>query len=129
MSQDIWDDLWGDSKEEEIAPKSSFNSIKLAQYFQEQFMKAPWQKGFGIVNLRVLGAALAKWKTTADSDTVKAMIDRYMSDPDMRGTNPGWPDFLYHAEQIAASLSNTGEKTQLKDKWDLMEEEWERLNG
>jgi len=122
QSQNIWDDLWGDSDKVEIAPKSSFNSIKLAQYFQEKFMAAEWQHGFGIVNLRALAAALAKWKTTTDSDTVMAMIDRYMSDPDMRGTNPGWPDFLYHAEKIANDRKPTNKSV-------MTEEDWERLYG
>jgi hypothetical protein len=128
-AQEIWDDLWGDSDKEEIVPKSSYNSMQLAQYFQEKFMAVPWQKGFGIVNLRALSGALTKWKTTTDSDTVKQLIDIYMEDQQFRGVNPGWKDFLYHAEKIAASILNTGENTQGVDKWSKMEEEWEQMHG
>lgn len=128
-SQNIWDDLWGSPEKEEVPIKSSYNSIELARYFQESFIGAEWQSGFGMVNIRALAGALAKWKSHADSATVKSMVDLYMSDAQYRGTNPGWQDFLYHAEQIATSLLNTGENTQPKDKWDLMEEEWEKKYG
>jgi len=40
-SQDIWDDLWGSPKKEEVPKKSSFNSVALAKYFQDQFIGAP----------------------------------------------------------------------------------------
>lgn len=122
-AQNIWDDLWGDSEKEEIAPESSYNSNYLAKYFQDRFFEAPWQSGFGMVNLRALAGALAKWKPKTDFDTVKAIIDRYMTDQSFRGKNPGWQDFLYNAERIAQSL------LPVKDKWDLMEEEWEKKYG
>jgi len=125
-SQNIWDDLWGSPKEELETPiKSSYNSIHLAQYFQEKFLEAKWHQGFGMINIRAMAGALAKWKTRSDSATVKAMMDRYMEDASFRGKNPGWQDFLYNAERIAAALK----PVQTKDKWDLMEEEWENKYG
>lgn len=124
-SQNIWDELWGDSEKEEIAPKSSYNSVKLAQYFQTKFFSAAWHSGFGMVNQRALAGALAKWKPRTDSDTVKVMIDRYMDDESFRGKNPGWQDFLYNAERISESLK----PVEIKDKWDLLEEELERKHG
>lgn len=127
-SQNIWDDLWG-SPQPEVPIKSSYNSNELARYFQDRLHEAIWYSGFAMVNLRALAGSLAKWKTTADPDTVRAMIDRYMADKSFRGKNPGWQDFLYNAEKIATSLANTGENTQQKDKWDLMEEEWESKYG
>jgi len=112
-SQNIWDDLWGSPKEEEVPIKSSYNSVVLARYFQDQFIGAEWHSGFGMVNLKALAAQFAKWKSRADSDTVKAMIDLYMTDASVRGKNPGWTDFLGHAEMISAKLKpSTGE-----DEW------------
>lgn len=125
MSQDIWADLWGSPKEEEVPIKSSYNSIHLAKYFQDKFLEAQWHQGFGMVNIRAMAGALAKWKSRTDSDTVRAMMDKYMEDAQFRGRNPGWQDFLYNAERIAEALK----PQQVKDKWDLMEEEWEKKYG
>lgn len=124
-SQDLWDDLWGSPKEEEIPIKSSFNSVKLAQYFQDKFIGATWHSGFGMVNVRALSGQIAKWKSRTDSDTVKAMIDLYMEDSSLRGPNPGWTDFLRQAEQISARLNPVAAKSE----WDLIEEEWEQKHG
>jgi hypothetical protein len=124
-SQDIWDDLWGSQKKEEIPKKSSFNSVALAKYFQDKFIGAPWHSGFGMVNIQALAAQFAKWKSRTDSDTVKAMIDLYMTDASLRGKNPGWTDFLGHAEQINAKLNPVS----VKDEWDLLEEELDRKRG
>lgn len=124
-SQDIWDDLWGSPKQEEIPVKSSFNSVELAKYFQDKFIGAEWHSGFGMVNLKALAAQFAKWRSRTDSATVRAMIDLYMTDASVRGKNPGWTDFLGHAEQINAKLA----VKPVKDKWDLIEEEWEREHG
>jgi hypothetical protein len=115
-TQNIWDDLWGSPKKEEVPIKSSYNSIELAKYFQDKFIGAEWHSGFGMVNIQALAAQFAKWKSRTDSATVRSMIDLYMTDAAMRGKNPGWQDFLGHAEQISAKL-----KPQSK------EDEWTRL--
>lgn len=115
-AQDIWDDLWGSSEEKKVPAKPSYNSIELAKYFQDKFIGAEWHSGFGMVNIQALAAQFAKWKSRTDSDTVKAMIDLYMTDATVRGKNPGWTDFLGHAEQINAKL-----------KPQSTEDEWERL--
>lgn len=115
-AQDIWDDLWGSSEEKKVPTKPSYNSIELAKYFQDKFIGAEWHSGFGMVNIQALAAQFAKWKSRTDSDTVKAMIDLYMTDATVRGKNPGWTDFLGHAEQINAKL-----------KPQSTEDEWERL--
>lgn len=115
-ARDIWDDLWGSSEEKKVPAKPSYNSIELAKYFQDKFIGAEWHSGFGMVNIQALAAQFAKWKSRTDSDTVKAMIDLYMTDATVRGKNPGWTDFLGHAEQINAKL-----------KPQSTEDEWERL--
>lgn len=120
MSQEVWDDLWGDSKEEEIAPKSSFNSIELATYFRKIFQAAKWS-GFGVVNICTFAAALTHWKTKTDSATMRSMMDLYVTDASLRGKNPGWQDFLYRAEQISAKLT----VIEPEDKWAKYEREWE----
>ena len=124
-SQDIWDDLWGSPKKEEIPIKSSYNSVELAKYFQDKFIGATWHSGFGMVNVQALAAQFAKWKARTDSATVRAMVDLYMEDASFRGKNPGWTDFLGQAELINAKLT----AKPVKDEWDLFEEEWERKNG
>lgn len=124
MPNDIWDDLWGSPEEEAPIKSSTYNSVKLARYFRDSFSRAKWHSGFGMVNERALAGALAKWKTRTDHDTVISMIDTYMADETIRGKNPGWQDFLYKAEQIATSLTSTGEKTQPKTMWELEEERW-----
>lgn len=126
MSQNIWDDLWGSSSKEETAPKSSFNAMELAKYFQSEFQNAQWHSGFGLINVRALAGAIAKWKSRSDADTVRSMINLYMSDASVRGKNPGWTDFLVQAEQIHAKLKPA---TPAPNKWDLMEQEWERKYG
>lgn len=78
-----------------------------------------------MVNLQALAAQFAKWKSRTDSATVRAMIDLYMTDESLRGKNPGWTDFLGHAEMINAKLT----AKPVKDEWDLIEEEWEREHG
>jgi len=124
LTDSPWD-MWEDEKEEAPLPPSSYNPIKLAMYFQDQFIGAPWHSGFGMVNIKALAAQLAKWKSRADSATVTAMIDLYMTDASVRGKNPGWTDFLGHAEQINAKLNPKSEK----DEWDLLEEELDRKRG
>jgi hypothetical protein len=131
----LWDDLWGDS-EKELAPVASYNSNKLARYFQDKYQSAPWNTGFGIVNQRALAGTFAKWKGKHDPKTITAMIDLYMEDERFRGKNPGWSDFLFHAEQLgkavlgmARTILYTGEKSQPKDRWTMMQEEWERQHG
>jgi hypothetical protein len=110
------DDLWGTSKSAEIPIKPSFNARELAKYFQDQFIGAEWHSGFGMVNVQALSGAIAKWKSRTDSATVRAMIDLYMSDASVRGKNPGWTDFLSHAEAINVKLTAKPE-----------EDEWTRL--
>lgn len=124
MTDSPWD-IWRDEKEEVAPPPPSFNARELARYFQDQFIGAPWHSGFGMINVQALSGAIAKWKSRADSATVKAMIDLYMTDASVRGKNPGWTDFLGHAEQINAKLT----AKPVKDKWDLEQEEWEQQNG
>lgn len=115
--EDVWKEL-GDSprKEKETPQKPSFQGRELARYFQDQFIGAPWHSGFGMINVQALSMHIAKWKSRTDSDTVKAMIDLYMTDASVRGKNPGWEDFLRHAEEINAKL-----------KPQSTEDEWERL--
>ena len=123
-ADEAWNDIWGDS-DKEITPMSSYNSMKLAQYFRNKFQAASWNQGFGVTNMKALAGAFAQWKGKQEAVTVMAMVDKYMADPSLRGKNPGWSDFIFRAEQIAASLSSVP----VKDKWTLMEEEWERNNG
>jgi hypothetical protein len=120
-SQEIWDDLWGSPNKKEVPIKSSFNSVALAKYFQDKFIGAKWHSGFGMVNIQALAAQFAKWKSRTDSDTVRAMIDLYMTDASVRGKNPGWTDFLGHAEQINTKLN----PVKSEEIWDRLQEEWE----
>lgn len=125
MSESIWDDLWGSPKKEETPIKSSYNSVELAKYFQDKFIGATWHSGFGMVNIQALAAQFAKWKSRTDAATVIAMIDCYMADATVRGKNPGWPDFLMHAEEINKKLNPVTQKSE----WERIQEEWERQNG
>jgi hypothetical protein len=115
LTDSPWD-IWKDEKEEVTPPPPSYNPMKLAMYFQDKFIGAEWHSGFGMVNLKALAAQFSKWKSRADSATVKAMIDLYMTDASVRGNNPGWTDFLGHAEMINAKLKPSTE-----------EDEWTRL--
>lgn len=121
MTDSPWD-IWKDEKEEVTPPPPSYNPMKLAMYFQDKFIGAEWHAGFGMVNIKALAAQFSKWKSRADSATVKAMIDLYMTDESVRGRNPGWTDFLGQAEAINAKLT----QKPVKDEWDLIEEELER---
>lgn len=123
--EEVWKEFGGTSKEKEVPPKPSYNSIELAKYFQDKFIGAEWHSGFGMVNVQILSAQFAKWKSRTDAATVRAMIDLYMTDVTMRGKNPGWKDFLAHAEQINAKLT----LKPVKSEWDIIREEWERENG
>jgi hypothetical protein len=124
MSPGAWGDLWDDSEKEEIVPQSSFNSMKLAEYFRKLFQAAPWS-GFAVVNIRTMAGAIKHWKDKTDSATMMSMMDLYMQDASLRGKNPGWQDFLYRAEQINAKLA----PVVVEDKWARYEREWEETNG
>lgn len=115
MTESPWD-MWKDEKGEVTSPPPSYNPMKLAIYFQDKFIGAEWHSGFGMVHVKALAAQFAKWESRTDSATVRAMIDLYMSDHTVRGKNPGWTDFLGHAEQINAKL-----------KPQSTEDEWTRL--
>jgi hypothetical protein len=124
VSPGAWGDLWDDSDKEEIVPQSSFNSMKLAEYFRKRFQAAAWS-GFGVVNSRAMAGSLTNWKDKTDSDTMMSMMDLYMKDASLRGKNPGWQDFLYRAEQINAKLH----PVLVEDEWDKIEREWEEKHG
>lgn len=131
-SEDFLADLWGSPEPEQPLKSSksnSFNSIKLAQYFQSSLFDSYWATGFAAVNIKALAGQFAQWKKNgATVEEVTAMIDLYMLEPKMRGKNPGWQDFLYRREQLATSLASTGEKTQHTaelDKWDKLDEEYD----
>lgn len=127
-SHTLWDDLWGSPEPEVPIKSSTFNSVKMAQYFQRCLFDAYWSTGFASVNLKALSGQFAQWKKNgATSDQVTAMIDLYMLEPTMRGKVPGWQDFLSRREQLASYLSNTGEKSQEKplDNWDRREAEYD----
>lgn len=123
-SQNIWDDLWG-SPEPEVPIKSSYNSVHLAQYFQQELLATSWYKGFGIVNLRALASQIAKWKGKVTADQVRAMVDLYMASPKHRSTNASWQDFVYRRDELAASLLETEEKTQVVDNYAQRMEEYD----
>jgi hypothetical protein len=128
MSQELWDDLWGSPKEEEV-PSKSFNSMTLAKYFRDGLMKASWYKGFGMVNMLALAKNIKAWKDQGE-ERIKLLIDTYLTDESLRGKNPGWQDFLYNAERIAESLDR---KPSTKDysgtNTDKEYEEWLKANG
>lgn len=125
-SQEFLDDLWGSPEPEVPIKSSSFNSVKMAQYFQSSLFDAHWSTGFAAVNIRALAGQFAQWKKNgATTEQVTDMIDLYMLEPTFRGKVPGWQDFLNRREQLASYLSNTGEKTQPLDKWDAREAEYD----
>lgn len=125
-SQDIWDDLWGSSKEEAPIKSSSFNSIKMAQYFQERLFAAPWSTGFAAVNIRALAGQLSQWKRNgATKEQVEDMINLYMTDPDCRGKVPGWQDFLARREQIAVSMTKVDATKQELDEYEARMAEYD----
>lgn len=119
---DLYKELWGSSEEE--APTVSFNAMSLARHFKKQFDLALWS-GFGMVNLTALAAQFNRWKGKVDQETIKSCIDLYMNDPELRGKNPGWQDFLYRLEQIHAKLG----AVPTEDKWARIEREWEEKYG
>lgn len=117
---DVYDELWG---AEEASP-SPFNANELARYFRDALQKADWHSGFATVNVLALASQIKRWSKTHEPDTVKTVIDAYMSDGQWRGKNPGWRDFLVQADRIATSLLKPEQKKQ-EDKWDLLEKELE----
>lgn len=124
-SQEFLDDLWGSSEEKVPTKSSTFNSLKIAQYFQDQLQRSSWYTGFGIVNLRALAGQIARWKTTGlTAETAYAMVDAYMNNHKLRSKAPGWQDFINKRDIIATSLLDLGENTQL-DNWDAAEENYD----
>lgn len=123
-SQNIWDDLWG-SPEPEVPIKSSYNSIHLAQYFQEELNRAPWYNGFGIINMRALAGQISKWKGKVTHDQVKQMVDLYLSDRKYRSLTPSWLDFVARRDELVTSILQAGEKTQELDDYGKRMEEYD----
>lgn len=123
-SQDFLDDLWGSSKEEAPAKSSTFNSVKLALYFEHKLQDSSWYTGFGIVNRRALAGAFARWKQSGlTSDQAYAMVDAYMGHADLRSKAPGWQDFINRRDAILAHL--TKHLHEPVDKWADAEAEYD----
>lgn len=125
VSQDAWDDLWGSSEEEAPIKSSSYNSVKLAKYFQESLLRSQWYRGFGIVNIAALSSHFAKWKKTITVDQATAMVDLYMNSADQRGKAPGWEDFVYRRDQLLAALTEKEEIQEELDSYDRRMEEYD----
>src|SRR5437899_6556924 len=118
-SQSIWDDLWGSPELEKPLKSSGYNSVKMAQYFQQLLISQAWYKGFGIVNIQALAGQLSKWKRTGlESDTLYAMMDAYMGRGQFLSVTSSWQNFVASRDdllKVVTSISNTGGKTQLVD--------------
>ena len=125
VSQDAWDDLWGSSEEKAPTKSSSYNSVNLARYFQEQLLRSSWYRGFGVVNIQVLASQFAKWKNVVTADRLTAMIDFYMNTADQRGNAPGWQDFVYRRDQLLSALLKSEEQEQELDNYELRMEEYD----
>lgn len=123
-SQDFLDDLWGSPKEETPAKSSSFNSVKLALYFEHKLQESSWYTGFGIVNRRALSGTFARWKQTGlTSEQAYAMVDAYVGHADLRGSVPGWQDFINKRDTVLQHLTkNLHEPV---DKWTTAEAEYD----
>lgn len=123
-SQEFLDDLWGSSEPE--IPAKSFNSMKLAQYFQQKLLESRWYVGFGIVNLRALAGQFARWKTTGlTAETAYAMVDAYMNTASLRSKVPGWQDFINQRDKVLAHVSDPPEV----DKWTEAEEDYDEVEA
>lgn len=122
-SQDFLDDLWG-SPEEAPAKSSTFNSVKLATYFEHKLQSSKWYTGFGIVNRKALAGSFARWKQTGlTSDQAYAMVDAYMDNASLRSNVPGWQDFINRRDMIIQHLNKHLHPE--VDKWSELEEDYD----
>ena len=101
---DVSRDLWGPS-ESEAALLGFWDATKMAEYFYLAMKQADWYSGVGGMNRLAMATNFKKWRETGKTEEeVRKLIDFYHYQPDARGLNPGWRDFLYRAEQISAML-------------------------
>lgn len=122
MNEEFYKELWGSSEEAAPVVVKGMNSVALAKEFERQLFSQKWCKGFASVNVRALAAQIAKWKRAGrTAEDVSRLIETYMSDPEARGSNPGWRDFIFRAEQIAAMVPQTAQKS----KYELLDQAYE----
>lgn len=126
--------MWQDEEDSTPSPaigfggreKVKWNALKMAQYFEKKLFDAKWHRGFVVVNVRALSTQLTKWRNSGRSEEeVRNLIDKYMSDEKNRGQSPGWQDFLYRAEKIAATVAPTAPETRQRTEDELLDEAWE----
>src|SRR5690349_12324947 len=123
-SQDFLDGLWGSSEEEAPVKSSTFNSVKLALYFEHKLQESSWYVGFGIVNRRALAGSFAKWKQSGlTPEQAYAMVDVYVTTADLRSKAPGWQDFINKRDAILQHL--TKHLHEPVDKWSSAEAEYD----
>lgn len=118
-SQDFLDDLWGPSEKKTPIKSSKYNSVDLAIYFRDTMVNSSWYKGFGIVNLRALSGQFAQWKKTGlTSDEAYAMVDIYLTTFSLRGSAPGWQDFVNNRDKILAHVRELDKQAAHEEEWD-----------
>lgn len=122
MNEDFYKELWGSSEEAAPSVVKGMNSVAIAKEFERQLFNQKWCKGFAAVNVRALAAQIAKWKRAGQTEeTVRRLIETYMTVPEARGANPGWRDFIFRAEQIAAMVPQAAPKS----KYELLDAAYE----
>lgn len=116
-SQDILSDLFGGSSEKEVplgrsGTRVAWDTKKMATYFERSLSRAKWYKGFIFVNKMAMASQFGLWRNSGKTEAdVKALIDLYMKEDTPRGRVPGWRDFLYRAEQLAARVDTIASVT------------------
>ena len=130
-----FDDVWAMWRDEDSTSpaigfggreKVAWDARKMARYFEGSLFKAKWYKGFLMVNIEALARQLRKWRDAGKTeDEVRSLINTYMTVPEARGFNPGWKDFLYRAEKIAAMVASEALQKPVKNKDALLDEAWE----
>lgn len=121
-SQNLWDDLWGSPELEKPLKSSGYNSVKMAQYFQQYMVGDNSYTGFGIVNIQALSSQMARWKKSGlAQDVLYAMIHRYFETT----KTPTWQDFVTKRDTLLAEVTTVDETPEVKydDSVDEFDEE------
>src|SRR5260221_14017404 len=108
--------MWQDEEAETPSPaigfggreKVAWDAKKMAKYFESKLFDAKWHRGFVSVNVGALSTQFIKWRNRGKTEQeVRDLIDKYMSEEQHRGKSPGWGDFLFRADKIAATVAPT----------------------
>lgn len=93
------------------------SAMGLADTWVERLEAVEWGSGLDIANRKKLASAFSRWKKAGTTpDQIRAMIDRYATDPGLRskGTVP-WVDFLAKRALLDEAIKKSAQSKKMEE--------------